>query len=245
MRIIRIIFLLIPVAFSSCKKEDEKTTTGTAVITFAQEVDGDAVEPDTFNYVNAVGNNYQITTLEYYVSKLVFEKVDGSVFDANLYQYINPAKPSTLQLKVEDIPNGDYSSISFVFGIDSARNKKLGLGQPPKQEDVDMEWPEFLGGGYHFMRLEGYFKDTADDVRAYAVHLGRTPNQVRIRLPQSALKFNGDTHTFTISMNINNWFKAPHKIDLNDDYSSIMGDSVAQSKFKANAAGVFSLKELN
>lgn len=239
-----VLALFICIVFFACKKKEDpepQQQVAAATFQFVHMADSLPLGFNIFQYTNTEGNLYKVTRLEYYVSKIIFEKADGTVYDANMYHYINGEDVSTHTLTISNIPEGTYKQVRFIFGIDSARNVPSGLDN--NTINNDMEWPSFMGGGYHFMRFEGLFKDTAGQDRGYAIHLGKTPNQVLITLPNSGITVaKGDKWNYTVSMNINNWFKEPNPIDLNDDYTSIMEDDNAQQKFAQNAVHVFSLE---
>ena len=76
----------------------------------------------------------------------------------------------TLEWKVYDhIPVGSYSGISFTFGIGEDKNHTLMYVNPPESL---MFWPEFLGGGYHYMKLNGKWLDSNQQVSPFNFHLG-------------------------------------------------------------------------
>jgi hypothetical protein len=47
---------------------------------------------------------------------------------------------------------GNYEKVSFTFGISEAKNQSLMFVNPPER---DMFWPDVLGGGYHYLKLNG------------------------------------------------------------------------------------------
>ena len=65
--------------------------------------------------------------------------------------------------------DNDYISISFTMGLDSSKNiTNLFLNE---NFFPSFSWPEFLGGGYHYMQLEGDFNTI---LQGYATHTGAT-----------------------------------------------------------------------
>ena len=67
------------------------------------------------------------------------------------------------------IEEGDYTGISFVFGF---RDEDNITGAYTDLNALSWSWPEMLGGGYHFMKLEGRFIDTNSNTATYATHMG-------------------------------------------------------------------------
>jgi len=106
-----------------------------------------------------------------------------------------------------------------------------------------MEWPFTLGGGYHFMILEGLVNDTSASrpIIGYAIHLGKNHNQFYANFPIDIRIDGKTTPTIDIVMNVDQWFNGKNQIFLNKDYGYIMEDDAKQLEFKENAASVFSI----
>jgi hypothetical protein len=244
-----IVFALIFLASCTPKKNTPDPVpvtkdTGAVIFFFKHNIDGEALVFDAFNYTNEAGNEYKINTLKYFISKITLHKTSGGEYDVNMYKLVNASETNADAQKyiLQNVPSGDYSMISFIYGIDTNRNVFAGLENNPSNNS--MEWPEPIGGGYHFMQLEGGYKKTIDTIRYYAIHLGKTPNQVYFEFPEN-FSVNKDTLEFDIRMNVNNWFKSPNMIDLRDNYGYIMEDDAKQLEFRQNAANVFSLERVN
>lgn len=92
-----------------------------------------------------------------------------------------------------------------------------------------MEWPQLMGGGYHFLKLEGNYIDNSATY-GYAMHLGTNNCLIPIKL-FSPIHISNDAKTkLKLKMNINEWFKNPHLFDFNLDANNIMGDSINMKK---------------
>jgi hypothetical protein len=104
-----------------------------------------------------------------------------------------------------------------------------------------MEWPLPMGGGYHYMKLEGKIElpGTTNNFQAHTGPTMGNQNFVEIELPQSSFVLSGEERTLAIRMNINNWWKTPNVLDLNT-VTSIMGNQEMQLKLKSNVNDVFS-----
>lgn len=238
-------FLILSLFILSCHKEKdnpEPVQGGSITFNFRHLVEGESLQlsNDGFPYTNAAGNPYRITTLKYYISKLSLYNSEGQVYDVNMYKLINFVQNTeTITYQLSGIPSGTYTKVSFLFGIDSARNILFGLGNNP--QDNEMEWPFFMGGGYHFMKMEGAYRHSEDTTRGYAIHLGRTPNQALITFTNLSIKVDNNSQEWNIDVNIDKWFDGPNVINLKDGYASIMEDSMKQALFKQNAQTVFNL----
>ncbi|MDD4603429.1 MAG: hypothetical protein PHF97_06445 [Bacteroidales bacterium] len=258
-----VIFCLLVVGISSCKKETE-TTVPAGNVTFSVQhlVNGEPLRENELIYTNAAGNPYLIVGLMYFISDVTFYKSDGNKTIISLAKdifYIDEDMADTKILKFADkIPAGAYDSITFIFGISEEKNKSHRFLNPP---EVNMAWPEVLGGGYHYMMMNGKWKDTLDVVKPFNFHFGIgqlyhgntyntdsiyafVQNYFKVKLPGSAFVLNdGQTLTFKLQMNIEKWFTTPHIYDHNHWGGAIMQKQPAMQMIKENGWDVFSITQ--
>lgn len=238
--------LILSLSLISCKDDDENNTQNyTVVFNFKHLYKQENLtirDDNQLVYNTETGNEYNVKSLKYYISKLTLEKADGTLYDVNMYKLVNPAAGENYtQYKLENVPSAVYKKLHFVFGIDSSRNVLLGL--PNNSETNSMEWPIVLGGGYHFMMLEGVFKKADSNLSGYAIHLGKSPNQYKASFNIDLDMSISNTRTIDIIMNVDQWFDGVNKVNLNDGYGYIMEDSLKQLQFKQNASSVFSIEQ--
>jgi hypothetical protein len=210
----------------SCKKEQ---STGKVFFTFAHHVDGEPLVTDTMRYTNAAGDRYMITEVQYFISDVVLHGSGGQdymITQSNGIHYVDNDIPSTMTWNItEDIPSGTYDSISFTFGISEAKNQSNMFPDPPER---DMFWPDVLGGGYHYMKLNGKWRnDTTITDQMLMFHLGIgqiydgdsitgfIQNYFNVTLPSSSFSI-GDNmrQEIPIIMNIEKWFEDPYLFDF-------------------------------
>ena len=108
--------------FSSCKKNDaDETNPGKIVLNFEHFTDGENLIFDKMNYSNAAGNQYEITEIQWFISDITLNEKDGSKLilgGEKFAHYIDTNLPETFNWELtDDIPSGDYQSISMTFGI--------------------------------------------------------------------------------------------------------------------------------
>ncbi len=232
----------------SCAKERLKKVAPQFI--FKHEVNGFELQTGVMNYTNLAGNLYQVDELQYFISEVTLNTADGQellISSDNGIHYIDAATPSTLTWNPQDyLPVTDYASISFVFGINETKNKTGLFVNPPER---DMFWPDLMGGGYHYMKMNGKWKATGDTTKAFNFHLGiglkagettMYQNYFKVTLP---LNIHAGTlsNTYTITMNIEKWFESPNLWNWNVIGGQIMQNQVAMRKATENGANAFSV----
>jgi hypothetical protein len=227
---------------TSCKKEKEAADLSkiTLTITMQHDVNDNQLEFDNIIYTNAFGNNYSVSRLQYFISGFKLTKSDGTVISIEEAQYVDATIKATHTFSPEQkIPDGDYASISFVFGLDAEANTN---GRFPNPPESNMEWPPTLGGGYHYMKLEGKI-EAGETTNNYQAHSGPTngnQNFILVDLADATFSASGNDLTINVKMDINNWWENPHIIDLNT-MTMMMGSQEKQQMLKENGGNVFEL----
>ncbi|MCK9423717.1 MAG: hypothetical protein M0Q38_14085 [Bacteroidales bacterium] len=256
---ILIIFLLS--INSACKKSEEGTIpSGNVIFTVQHYVDGTILHENKLIYTNAAGNQYLITEVKYFISDITFYyqgRARTMVRQGKDIFYIDEDIPETKILRFsEKIPAGSYDSITFIFGIPEAKNKSFMFVNPP---EVNMAWPQVLGGGYHYMMMNGKWKDRSEVIQPFNFHLGIgqlyhgnnyntdsiyafIQNYFTVSLPESGFTLrDGETLTFNLQMNIDSWFNTPHIYDHNFWGGAIMQNQAALEMVRENGWNVFSI----
>ncbi|MCF6342879.1 MAG: hypothetical protein L3J31_08760 [Bacteroidales bacterium] len=224
---------------SACKKDE--ITEQQLIFTFNHFVKTDAVEFDTIIYENAFGNPYSVATLKYFVSDFTLHLADGSTVLIDDEHYVDARDASTLTYTPQvKIPLGNYTGLSFTFGLDTLKNI---TGRFPNPPENNMEWPLAMGPGYHYMKLEGKF-DSTGIVKNYQAHTGQSmgnPYYFTVSLPGVGFSCDCSSVNIDIFMDINKWWESPNTFDLNN-MSAVMGNQEVQQKLKENGNDVFTAK---
>ncbi len=252
--------------FSSCKKDDTTdpeplAETGRLKIEFSHTVDNQPIQLNTNIYVNEAGNPYELIDIMYFISDVKLYPRNGTpllIDDSTAIHYTDIHIPTTLTWNVYDpIPVNVYDSISFTFGLNEQRNQSLAFVNPPES---NMAWPEVLGGGYHYMMINGKWLDPQNTATPFNFHHGIgqiytdtityntntitsfVQNYFEVCLPLSALQItNNNTSAVTLNMAIDSWFKTPHTWDHNYWSGSVMQKQRALQTIKENGFDVFSI----
>ena len=164
--------------FMSCKKDSVPEYNSTAKAPLSVEFDNIAGAADialnTATYTNAAGESFNVTKLKYYVSNFKLTNVDGSVYTVpqdSCYFLIDESDPDTHE-PILEVPEGEYKSISFIIGVDSAKNTadvstRTGA-LDPTGVGADMYWT--WNSGYIFFKMEG--TSPASMMGDYMYHIG-------------------------------------------------------------------------
>lgn len=201
-------------------------------------VDGASLVYDSILYQNAAGNPYSVSRLQFYLSDFEFVNSAGTTISIDTTIYVDARNAVNTRLRFPDFPFGDYIAFKFNIGVDPAHNVTGGL--PNTLENTNMAWPDFMGGGYHFMKFEGDYRDQSVSY-GYAMHLGTNDFLVHemLLLP---FTINSNNYIVDLSMNLNEWFEHPMIYDFNVDGNYSMADSAAMTKLTINGVDVFSLQ---
>ena len=259
LKFVIIMFLFVTTTFS-CKKDEPKPDNNTTDVGKAVTFNFKATVNQSSDFMNqgiifqnAFGNEFGVTKLRYLISDITLNKTDGTSHTIDGYHYIDMDDAGTISFTPsEKITSGNYESIDIVFGLIPDKNISFAY---PELNQISWNWPDAMGGGYHFMKLEGNFIDNSGDPAAYLTHLGPTVNpstsevinnDVRLELIKNFVVAQGDTDvSIDIEMNIDEWFTNPNTIDFNQFGAMIMGNYDAQIQFQANGeVGVFKVGDV-
>ncbi|MCW8980474.1 MAG: hypothetical protein OQJ83_03720 [Altibacter sp.] len=250
MKNIALLTLIVLVAFG-CNNDDDATPTPASVdLRFTHNWDGDAIENSDFDqiqYTNAHGEQLSLSKLVYLISDVTFTNSNGVAFDAGDYNLVNVREQSNLTFTPNvQIPPGDYN-VTFTFGFDDEDNID-GVYQDLNSADGGWNVPMMLGGGYHYMRMEGKFIDNTSAEIGYAYHTIRAADTSTTPVTTQDTSFEVDLGTVSIGndteievkMNVAEWYKNPNEWNLNDLHTVLMPNFMAQIMMSQNGTSVFS-----
>lgn len=237
------LLLIAILSFNGCKRDSDivpdKIENGVSLkLNINYKVDGIPLIFDSLMYTNNAGNNYEVSRLEYYISRITFHSTTGKDFSPKNIVYVNAKMPSANSITLDSIPKGQYNYITMNIGIDTANNISYSL--PNTNENINMAWPDYMGGGYHFMKFEGNYIYLSSNV-GFTIHLGQNSSLVSCII-NTPFIVSSSTSEIKLSMNLNEWFRSPILYDFNSDGNATMGDKQARGKIAANGINVFSME---
>lgn len=175
-----ILIVLFITLFTACKKEEalvyDTNTKANLVVKFDNIAGGADLQLNTGNYTNAAGESFKVNMLKYFVSNFTATRVDGSTYvvpQDSCYFLIDESNVASTS-PVLKVPEGEYSKISFVLGIDSLRNTK-DISQrtgvlDPAGAAAGMYWS--WNSGYIFYKMEGISPASTQAGNVFKFHIG-------------------------------------------------------------------------
>lgn len=237
-----IFFGILLLMLSSCSNESANVT-----LYFEHQVDGIDLEIYSMNYTNNVGNNYDVRLLKYIISNIELINDKGEIFELDEIHYVDIENTNTLSLNnTFSIPCGNYESLNFTFGLDEEMN--MSNEHIAESFHNSMAWPNQMGGGYHYMRLEGAYLNQQNEQNFYLTHTGATsgvPRHINYSIPLNLHAKEKEDYQLNLVMNINNWYSNPNTYNFEDYNDGIMGNPEAQQLLHENGYNVFNVEEYN
>ena len=213
-------------------------------ITFNHYVDSFVLNLDSTTYKNTVGQTYIISNFKYYISNIHLINKEGKEFISPDYFLINEDEPASKKIILKNIPEGEYTSVSFIVGVDSTRNcsgAQSGALDPANA----MFWA--WNSGYIFLKLEGKSSFSKAPGNIFEYHIGgyKSPsNCIRtIKLhPETPFKIEKNkTAEMKIKVNAAEILKTPTDIDFTKLPS--VTDSHNASTIADNYTDMFSIQK--
>ena len=248
--------LCVSTGFYACESDDSNggSASQTApTFVFSHDWDGTPVSNADFNsflFTTANGESISIERLRYVISDITFTKISGEVLNTNLYNFVDVTNNNGLNYTLTStIPPGNYSNVSFTFGLDNEDNAQNFIDLNSASFNV----PDMLGGGYHYMQFDGKFINSSMDEQGFNYHAIRAvdnpgtnptfPQDTFFTVNLGAVSIGNNT-TIEVEVNLAQWFKDPNQWDLNVYNQMLMPNSTAQILMYENGQNVFSLGDV-
>lgn len=240
------LLLMLALIFSCTDDENSTIDSGTLTINYIHSWGASPIDVEDFNqlkFTTANNDDLSITKLRYLISKITLKRSDNSLFETTAYTLVD-LNEGHVVTTIKNVPFADYSAIGFTFGFDENDNID---GAYTDLNSASWNWPEMLGGGYHFMQFEG--KYDADGIESpFAYHMGTARRSADV-FEQNYFETEIDGFNFSeeveihVNMDLSEWFVNPIVWDLSEYNTTLMPNYDAQKMMQANGATVFSLYE--
>ena len=215
-----LVLVLLFCAHTSFKKASPRITGNTATIEllFKNTVKGENIVLYDSSYTNPFGEAFSINKFRYYISQISLNNLNpGSSPDESFY-LIDEKIPESQKI-IFKVPAGNYTSLSFLLGVDSLHNvsgAQSGALDPAK----DMFWT--WNTGYVMAKLEGQSPASTIVNRKYEYHIGgfsgkyNVLKKINLDFPEKkpVLIKAGSTTQLIIEADINTWWQHPNDIKI-------------------------------
>ncbi len=232
----------------------------TVCVNLSYWCDGKPLQTNNFCYANSLGTTYQVNELQFFLSNMAI-CVDGKWITESIQitksgdsqkQYVEPYyfdsnesyQQNYIAFNVKK-QKTTVDSVRFTFGLPRELNVPYSLRD---SKLARMYWPEVLGGGYHYMKLNLKFVDSQDSISLFNCHLGRgvvedvfVDNDFTVTLPTDGICLNSEKNFVEIRMNVDKWFSGPNPIDFNLYTKGIMGNQEVMGKILENGKSAFQI----
>ncbi len=219
-----ILLTVISTLFSCRKKEDPVIApqgTGTLKVEFSNVVGNEALGFDHW-YKNENQDSFKISTYKYYISNVSVATADGKTFDElESFHLIDQEDAASHRFSISNVPAGNYTSVTFLIGVDSARNVQ-GAQSGSLDPGHGMLWT--WNTGYIMAKMEGMSPSSGDANKALTFHIAgfsgeyNVLRKVTLTFPEPAKVTTSNSPNVHIFSDALEWFKTPETIHFADNY---------------------------
>ncbi|MGN6494898.1 MAG: MbnP family protein [Agriterribacter sp.] len=196
-------------------------------------------------YQNSFGERFTVSKFKYYVSNIEFSDTihHTNHFLKNSYFLINEAKPDS-KLILLNVPAGTYQKISFLLGVDSAKNVNgAQTGALDPLNDMFWTWKS----GYVMAKLEGRSPASTLQRRMFEYHIGgysgahNVLGRVSLVLPHAVEITKGKSSKIQLQADVNKWFDGAHALSITQ-HSACTSAGMLARQFSENYLRMFTLQ---
>ena len=236
--------LFLSILFNGCKKDEAGDPapppagpTPSVTLRIEPHIDGADLVFDSMMYITPGNLNFSVSRAEYYISRIVLHGANATPNDT-LPGPFHVSSATATEFSLGAFPAGEYTGAELVLGLTPDLNVTGGL--PNTQDNINMAWPDMMGGGYHFIKFEGHFLNAESIPTGFAIHIGNNSNLPQVNMLQP-FTLDGGSGTLALRFNLNELFRTPNDYDLITGNSS-MSSMMLMTQLKENAIDAFTLE---
>lgn len=194
-----------------------KPEKGQLKIHFKHVVENELLKLDSAYYKNELGQGFTISKFKYYIGQIRLKNAKGKDYVSKDYFLINEDEELSKQITLTNIPNGNYTSISFILGVDSMHNcsgAQSGALDPLNA----MFWA--WNTGYIFLKLEGNSPASKSPGGMFEYHIGgyKQPSncirKIELDLTKNLITINSKISFLELKTDAGELLKTPTSIDF-------------------------------
>ena len=233
-----VLFSIVPFFFYAQSKKMSSLT-----VELHHQVNNKKLVLDDSTYFNSLSQPFTISKFNYYISQIFLVKKGQEKILIKGYHFVSEEEKSTKKIQVESIPDGEYTSIEFILGVDSIAN--CSGAQSGDLDPINgMFWT--WNSGYIFLKLEGNSSVSSATGNTLEYHIGgyKAPtNSIRkVRLDfDSTLVFNKKvSQHIDLNVNLDEILSHPNSIDFSKD--PVLNTPLQANKIADNYQHLFDLQ---
>lgn len=219
-------FALIVTCIASCRKkpdpiDDISSSNGqyaTVGFEFSNYVGNKPIALNVDTIVNSEGEQILPTKFNYYISNIRFKRSDGSEYvEEESYHLVSEDNSASKHFHLQKVPVGEYTSMTFMIGIDSARNVS-GAQEGALDPAHGMFWT--WNTGYIMAKLEGISPQANAPDYIVMHHVGgfsgefKGQREVTLTFPEQFLLQQGTEGTIRMRADALKWYSGTNSISI-------------------------------
>ncbi|WP_276133481.1 MbnP family protein [Polluticoccus soli] len=161
---------------SGCRKKDDPVivdpppTQKEVHINFVNFAGNDSLKLNTTTYTNSANEQFTVSIFNYYISNVRLIAATGNDYvEKESYHLVKEGINGSRHFHLEDVPQGDYKAISFVIGVDSAKNVSgAQAGALDASNGMFWDW----NTGYIMAKMEGSSNASTTSTKTFKYHTG-------------------------------------------------------------------------
>jgi hypothetical protein len=246
------LFLCLAFFTWQCKKdqpaepEPVPVTTNTMRISFNNVVGASPlVLGAPYQYVNLNGDSFLVSAYKYYISNISFTDAQNNTWsEPESYHLVDASNPASLMLTINGVPYGNYTSMHFMIGVDSARNisgAQTGALDPAN----GMFWT--WNTGYIMAKVEGKSPQSGGPANSIMFHVAgydgpyATQREVTLSFGATSAQVSSSVSPVVhINSDVQQWFQSPDLIDFSLTYA-VSSSGMAAWRIANNYVDMFSV----
>jgi hypothetical protein len=224
-----------------------KNSVGEVRITFINMVKNYKIALHDSVYTNSFGENYTINKFRYYISNISFKGAEKSFMEKNGFHLIDESVPESQSFSFS-VPEGSYSSLNFLLGVDSLHNVS-GAQTDELDPAKDMFWT--WNSGYVMAKLEGNSPSSTLVNHKYEFHIGgysgkyNVLKNIELHFPENrTINVVADRNIeIQIVADVDTWWQNPNDIKI-AERANIMTPGKFALAISDNYANMFHIEKI-
>jgi hypothetical protein len=230
-------------SFASCQKDNDVPgpDKGTVRLQFSNKVGTQDLRMAGNWYTNENNDSFTVTKFNYYISNIKLNG-DAPYTEASSYHLLQQSSVGSMTLSLLSVPSGVYKSLSFMIGVDSARNVSgAQSGALAVSNGMFWDW----NSGYIMLKFEGTSPQSTATDNMLMLHAGGFKGEnsvlrtITLDFPKP-LVIKSDEQQVQLSADVLALFKSPNKLSFATTSVIHMPGADAR-KFADNYANMFQI----